>query len=366
MIKVSDLNERLTISDYLNVLESFSVFPFKETEEYIIFPSACHHVDFMNHKKKLYLYKDTKMFHCYSCSTSFSLYDLIIKIMKNNGTYFSFPDSINYVCEICEIDKKGEHKPEIKKSICNWQSCIAKYKKNEGKFVDNKIYDKGIIDCFEDKFTLEWIEDNIEIDTMKKFNIKWYNTKQQVVIPVYNQENDLIGIHARNMNPDLIEYGLKYQPLKMLNGMEYKFPTSIALYGINVNQNNIRYKKEVLLFEAPKSVLQLESILDINNSVAMFGMNFSKYRRDILLKLEIEDVVICLDKQYETKYNYKGEFTNEYLIWKDKISRIASLFKGYCNIYYIEDDGRLGYKASPSDYGKDVWENLYERRIKFE
>ena len=44
---------------------------------------------------------------------------------------------------------------------------------------------------------------------------------------------------------------------------------------------------------------------------------------------------------------------------------MADLFKPYCNVSVIWDNkGLLDYKNSPTDKGKDVFDELYADRIK--
>jgi hypothetical protein len=38
--------------------------------------------------------------------------------------------------------------------------------------------------------------------------------------------------------------------------------------------------------------------------------------------------------------------------------------KRFLNVYLIDGRGKLGEKASPVDQGKELWESLYQQRIK--
>ena len=162
--------------------------------------------------------------------------------------------------------------------------------------------------------------------------------------------------------------GYKYLPVKLVeNNAEYRFNASTVLYGLNWTKANIENTKEAILFEAPKSVMQMEDILTINNTVGMFGMNLQNAKRNKLIQLGVERIGIALDKQYHTVYDDNGELTEEYVKWKAKVNKIIDKFKGFVKeIYVIYDDNDkeplLSYKDSPSDKGKEVWEKLYEKR----
>ena len=123
------------------------------------------------------------------------------------------------------------------------------------------------------------------------------------------------------------------------------------------NIKNIQNSKSVILFEAPKSVLQYESISDANNSLALFGWNCNKARRDMLVELGVNEVTIALDKQYP---NTKSP---EFDIYIKQVKKIINLFKPYCQVNVIWDkEDLLSYKDSPTDKGKEVFDILYEKR----
>ena len=173
---------------------------------------------------------------------------------------------------------------------------------------------------------------------MEMFRICFYPYAQQIVIPVFDENGNLIGLHGRNLIPELIEAGYKYLPVKLVNGVdekgnhgtEFRFNTSNVLYGLNLTKSNIEYTGEVTLFEAPKSVMQMNDILFLNNTVGMFGMNLQNKRRDMLLKLGVNK------------------------------------FKGFAevNVIYDADDDfpLLDYKDSPSDKGEEIWDLLYKNK----
>ena len=127
----------------------------------------------------------------------------------------------------------------------------------------------------------------------------------------------------------------------------------------------IKNTKEVNIFEAPKSVLQMETMLSCNNSVGLFGTNISKSKRNLLLNLGIDTVNICLDKQYHHYFDdvANDEEKQEYLRWERIVSKIAQQFKGFCQVYVVYDRGDLlDYKDSPSDKGINTWKILYKNR----
>lgn len=110
---------------------------------------------------------------------------------------------------------------------------------------------------------------------------------------IYDDQMKLIGIHARNMIPERADER-KYIPLRLLSGVEYRFPSSVVLYGLGQNMENIVRKKSAIIVESPKSVMQLETILDQNIGVGLFGLNMSKYKAQLLINLGVENVIIAI------------------------------------------------------------------------
>ena len=139
---------------------------------------------------------------------------------------------------------------------------------------------------------------------------------------------------------------------------DYRFPTGRVCYGLYESRAAIKSSREVVLFEAPKSTLQMVTMLgDSASCVSLFGWNCNKLRRDMLLDLGIQRVNIALDRQY---HKPSGD---EFAVYVRQVKKIAALFKPYCQVGIIWDkQDRLGYKDSPSDKGLEVWNQLYQER----
>lgn len=362
------IKKLLTEQDIIKILSALGSPLFQEDEKQIIFYSVCHHgVDCVNHKPKLYYYKETKSLFCYSCSSSFD----IVSLVKEVNHFKFMSQGADYIIDLCHLPFDKTQRINSTKQITEWQNLNKFINPNYGSISKTKIFDKNILKFFPKIYHESFINDNITIETMEKFGIRFYPAQQQIVLPVM-EDNELIGIHCRNLLPELIEQGYKYLPLRLFDDTDYAFNTSQALYGLNENKYNIQSKKEVILFEAPKSVLQMESILDVNTSLGMFGVNLSKYNRNRLVQLGVEDVYICLDKQYHQVYidsiNENGEVIQvkspEFLKYQKWVNKIAQLFQGYCRVWIIFDVANfLEYKDSPSDKGKKTWQELRERKI---
>lgn len=116
-------------------------------------------------------------------------------------------------------------------NVYNWRSKFGKYLKarNVNEPVELKVYDDSILEYFEPLYHQEWIDEHISIQTMIKYEIRWYPYQNCIIIPIRNSEGDMVGIRGRWLNPD---DKIKYKPVKMLNGTEYKFNQSSFIWNI--------------------------------------------------------------------------------------------------------------------------------------
>ena len=361
-VNAGEVKENLTDDDVKNIIyELFKAEPVKEDTEQIIFPSFDIHIDFENHNKKLYYYKGSHSFYCYTASESYDIYSLIQTAMALRGEEWSFVQALSYVCIFIGKNTSVAYKPTVERY--RWQSDLMAYVNGTSE-KENVIYDKNILSILDNRYYQGWIDENISIDTMEKYGIKWYNRLQQIVIPIYDADANLIGTHCRNLNPLFIENGKKYDILRLLDGRELKFNTANVLYGLNVNKENIKHRKQVFIFESPKSVLQCEQILKLNTAVAIFGMNLHKQQVKQLIELGVNNFVICLDRQY-VNVKQNDEYTDEFQRYTKVIKKSISALKAYGTVSVIWDkdtDNFLDYKDSPSDKGKDIFIKLYKGR----
>ena len=345
------LYEKLTTQDYHNIMRKLGA-----NYNGSRFNTICHNVD--GGKYNLAFNEDDKYFTCFSeCGCSYSLLSLVKKRRELLSEPCSTYRSMKWICEQVGIafNFKEEVK-EVNNNIYNWQNLL-RYTK-EHKSSENKIYSNSILSELEDCVYLPWIDEGITEETQEKYQIKWYNRNQQVVIPVRNINGDLVGCHCRNTNPDLIEEGMKYIPLHMLCGNEYKFQMGLELFGLNYNKINIEKAKQVILLESPKSVMQFDSFSMPNICVGMFGMGFSLQKLKLLLGLGVDKFVIALDKQYKEIGN------TEYKVWEKKVNKIIDIVRPYANEISViwDKDKLLDYKDSPTDKGQNVFMELYNER----
>ncbi len=350
-----DIRNNLTPEDIIEIVTNkLSAHTYQERDEYILFPTVCHNVDSEYAKLKLYYYKDSKLFHCYTaCSASFDIFTLFKKryeILKQNYDFYK------------DILLKIVSKESI---TYNHQEYAYQIQRDRYKITNRDVqlpvFPKNIIDIYQKTYPIEWTYENISDATMERFNIRFSSLENKIIIPHYDINNNLIGIRARALNEDdIINFG-KYAPIK-LEDKWYSHPLSLNLYGINFNKDAIERARSVVLVEGEKGTLLYNDFYgsDNNNSLAVCGSNFNKLQLQLLIKnFHLNEIIIAFDKEFTTYPSPKSES------YFNKLRTLCLKYNKYCNFSFIFDTkSLLKEKDSPVDRGRYIYEQLLINRIK--
>lgn len=315
----------------------------------IHFRTICHDGD----SHKLYYYLDNQMFHCYSNCGSMDIITVVSKVLNK-----TFIQALYYICDFFgfETDNYEEHQETlINKS--DWGILVPKHKKREVTRSSFKFIDESILNSFHELYHPAFYKDGISLATMKKFEIRYDILEQRIIIPHRDEEGNLIAIRCRNTKQELIETA-KYMPI-VVNEVLLSAKITNYFYGLNFNKENIKRLKKVIIVEAEKSVMQLEDILEFNIGVALSSSSLSLVQIELLKCLGVEEVIIATDKEFE-EYGSKQESLYAKKIRKSLVDRLKPFF----NVSVLHDTtGKIGYKDSPTDKGREVFLELYENRI---
>ena len=361
------LKQKLTDKDIVKVVNALGGELKSENENEMIFTSITYDVNANEHKPKLYCYKSNYTFVEFHLSMdAFDIFELIKERQRLLGNKYNFTDCIRFVCESIGLDYNSDT-PHT--STTNFVNSNLKRFTQTSKQVELKVYDDTILDKFEDKYHQSWVDDNISIETMEKYNIKYYQFGNQIIIPCYNENNELIGIRARNVDP---EASCKYVPYKDLNWRNgdngwYKFNVGSTFYGLNHNTEAIKRTRKVIICESEKAVMQGDTYFGDNNIIlGMYGSAMTTTKRDIVLDLGVDEVIIAIDFDYdEESYHDEETYENltEWELYENKVYKIADKFKGWCKVSVIIDYNPLYNGACPTDYGKKDFIKLYKNRL---
>lgn len=186
-----------------------------------------------------------------------------------------------------------------------------------------------------------WIDEGIHPEVMQKFFVRYDPLSNRIVFPIRNYSGEIINVCGRTLDEDYKSKGLrKYTYFKSLGVLD-------TLYGFSEHKDSIIEKREIILFEASKSVMLADG-WGIHNSCAILTSHLNPQQALFLIKLGLR-VVFALDKEVDIK--------------KDKqIQRL----KRYVTVEYIKDShDLLQAKMSPADAGMKNFLRLYAERDRF-
>lgn len=340
--------DNLDINSIVELMKKLGADRYEEKEKFFIFPTICHNINSAEASMKLYLYKDTKLFVCYTEDGNMSIFKFLKTYYETRQIEYDWFEDIYNVVLNC-----GNFQPKEGFENVQYHSLKEKYQIKK-KSIELPQYSNGILDMFMKNYPVEWLNDGISKRAMDKYNIKYSVSQNKIIIPHYDINNNLIGIRGRALNEWEIENIGKYMPIQ-IEKKWYTHPLSLNLYGLNHTKENIKKYGICYIGEAEKFCLQSESFSFPNCSCAVCGSQFNKYQLDILMKnCQPKEIVICFDKEEKDK-------EDKYFF---KLYNLCKKYINYCKMSFIYDtENLLKLKESPTDRGENVFKKLLERRI---
>jgi hypothetical protein len=341
--------DNLEVSAVIDLMTKLGADRWKDEGTHIVFPTICHNTDASEASMKLYFYKNTKLFNCYTEDGIMSIFKFMKVYYETRGIEYDWVSDIYNVILDCSNFHPGEGFDAPR-----YESLRNKY----GRVKQEKElpeYNAGALDTFVKLYPPEWLSDGISTAAMDKFGIRYSISQNKIIIPHYDVSGRLVGIRGRALNEWEVENVGKYMPVR-LEQTWYKHPLSMNLYGLYENQENIKKSGVCYVFESEKSVLQCESFSGPNCAVAVCGSQFNKYQLGLLLRTcHPSEVILCFD-------NEELEDDTKYF---DKLWAICQKYKNYTNFSFVYDRLRLlKLKDSPSDRGEEIFRKLLQKRVK--
>ena len=345
------LKEQLTEFDIIRIIKSLGEDIYSDEVDKLIFStSLCHGGDSPN---KLYYFKNENYFYCQThCG-----YTDILSIVSNVKDY-NLTQSINYIMTLLGLSHMkigfGNDSVEI---IDDWSFIKPKIKDKKKEL---HTLNKNTLNMFQNIKSSQWLNDGIFKNVFNLYDIKYSTLKQSIIIPHFDINYNLVGIRQRFINDDDINNFGKYTPYSV-GGEMYNHPLSLNLYGIHKNKETISKKRKVMLVESEKATLQCESMFNSDNfTLALCGSaKISLTQIKLLLDLNVNEVIIGLDKEFETVNDEK------YKKWMNHLrEKFIKPMLPYFNVYVLWDTkGLLDYKDSPCDKGREVLLELMKNKI---
>lgn len=353
-MNAKELKEKLTIEHILDLMEDFDAEPrLGKNDNELIFRTICHDGD----SHKLYFYKNTMNFHCYTHCGSMDILQLLQNVMG-----LDLPSAINYVADRFGFKYTDFHYGfgEQTTDLADWD-VIKRFKTRQPKedaWKEFKNIEEDVFNNFYNFYHKSFLLDGISKKAMDKFEVKFDILNNRIIIPHRYIDGRLVAIRCRNLEQHLIDTGRKYMPI-VIDGRTLSAPTGQYFYGLYQNIENIKRTKKVVLVESEKAVMQYETMFPNENiALALSSSNLSQFQIEILKSLGVEEIIVALDKEYERSA------TREEMIYALKIDKSIVSRLSLFNVGVIWDfTGLINKKDSPLDKGKEVYEKLYNNRI---
>ena len=297
---------------------------------------------------------------CYTCGDSYDIVELVIRAHRNQGMSMTYYKALKWIAHTTGKNVDDDYE-EPKNDIqdMSWLTRIKRAINHKYEETDTTEISENILDIFAQYPWQPWTEENISYTAMNRFEIGYYGLNNSIIIPHRNAQGKLIGVRQRYLDEWDIENIGKYVPVQ-IEGKFLSHKLGNEFYGLWVCKEQIKRVKSVVIVEAEKSVLQGYSYYGEESTIiATCGSNISTTQTHILLSdLQVEEVIYAPDRDYHNAHSFEAE------AWlNQEIKKLQGLIP-YCNVYLVADSkDRLNYKQSPTDCGKEIWEELLSERM---
>ena len=291
---------------------------------------ACHCPLHIDKTPSLMIDEDTNYFYCFSCGVSGNIINWL-----RTFEHLSFDEAVIKASKLANIDIGKLKSSDTILFLKN----IAQKKQNS-KIITRKILPHEEYEKYIDDVPLEWIKEGIPKDTLKKYEIRIDPRANRIVYPVYDNNDNLIGVKGRT----------RFENFKTLNIMKYmnyyKVGTVDYFAGMKQAREQIVADRKIIIFEGIKSVMKMDA-WGHHNCVSSETSHLNKEQIKILIKLGVKEVVIAFDKGVNP--------------WKLDLG----MLRRFTNVYAVYDKKNLLLdKDAPVDRGQKVWNELYESRVR--
>lgn len=334
----------------------------------LIFQTICHNDINPNNSYKLYYYHEPngehkgKVFHCYSgCNESFGIIELVIRANRMQGKTLTWYKALRYIAQIAgkiitssaeEIEQKSQRIDDF-----SWINRLKSVKKKQKAVPTLTEINENILEIFTYQPWQPWIEEHISAEAMSRFEIGYYGYQHSITIPHRDINGRLIGIRQRLLDEKDVESIGKYIPLQM-EGKFLAHSLGNSIYGLHVVKDKVQRCKKIMLVESEKGALQSYSYFgDDSFTVSVCGSNLTRNQIKLILGLGVEEVMIAFDRMYHDAQSFEAE------LYLRKLIKLVAPIVPFVRVYLILDNkDRIGYKQSPTDYGKEILVELMKEK----
>lgn len=295
-----------------------------------------------DNKQSIIVYKDTLVSNCYTLGIDKT--DVIGLVEQLKDLYFTH--AIKSICDICGFDYyTGFNIDEGTPKLLKWLDSVESVNQESDEEMIKPIPESILNEYIKLPHKL-FLQDNIDIQTQKEFEICYSLKDDRIIIPIRDELGSLIGDKGRTIHQEEVDEGRKYLP-------NYNYPKSKILYGLYKTLPYIKQENETIICEAEKGILQLWS-MGKKTGVAPGGHFLSDTQIEKIIKLNVP-VVIAFDKVAKEREKH-------YIEMQRNIKKIVNDLKLFTKVYLIWDtENILEDRQSPTDNALK-WQTLYNKK----
>lgn len=268
-------------------------------------------------------------YYCLGCKSGGYLINFVMQYHK-----LSFPMAIKHIIELSNLKLEEKEYSDV------YEYLKKKNHKPPKPVIQRSYLPANAMNKYTKKPIEEWLREGVTQEVLDKYDVRYDIAGNAIVFPIHNEHGRILAIKVRTLYPNYNELGIKkyryYQ----------KIFTNDFLFGLWQNKKNIEDQREVIVVEAEKGVMILESY-GYKNVVALSTSVMTSQQIDLLLSLKCR-IVLALDKD----------------VTKKDLCVLAKPLKLFATVECVYDSKNvLVGKESPYDKGKEVWQQLYSEKI---
>lgn len=265
----------------------------------------------------------------------------IITLIQNKLD-LSFKEAMKWICtqlgfsgiEFIKREVKlpfGGHFKEIKREIYGYDDCDT--------YDETVLNEYGIIPC------KRFLKDGITVTTQEKYGVGYDCMTNRITVAWRNINGEVIGIMGRvNLESEYISEDMaKWFPI-------IPFSKNNSVFGLYENYNSIIDKDICFIGESEKTSMVLDS-MGLPIGLGLGGNVVSEVKANIIKSTRAKSIIFIMDEGLDEEISIR----NAKMLKSDN-----TYYKNRVGYVFDRENKYLpkGSKASPYDYGKEVFEKL--------